>query len=144
MPSARTVTPHYTLAQAVAEFFPAGGVTVNTLRTEINRGHLQVTRIGARFFVTEADIAAMLARCRAAAGNSLQRMEPPACPDDDSRPGSICDDGAAQPSGKSETERLKSARDALRVTGRALIRRSPTISAASGNRPPARNTRNGC
>jgi len=52
------------LADAVKLFFPFGGVTVATLRTEIRKGRLAVERIGNKDFVTGEAIARMRELCR--------------------------------------------------------------------------------
>ena len=38
-----TFEPHYTLAQAVAPFFPSGPLTIASLRNEIRKGRLRAT-----------------------------------------------------------------------------------------------------
>src|SRR5689334_12497976 len=53
------------LADAPALFFPCGGVTLNTLRTEIRRGTLVPERIGGKYFVTPRAIREMRLSCRA-------------------------------------------------------------------------------
>jgi hypothetical protein len=51
--------------QVAAEiFFPAGGVTEQSLRTEIRKGRLAVERIAGKDFVTKRAIDEMRERCR--------------------------------------------------------------------------------
>lgn len=52
------------LAKAVELFFPHGGATISTLRTEARKGRLTLTRIGNRDFVTQQDAQEMPARSK--------------------------------------------------------------------------------
>src|SRR6187200_483511 len=52
------------LARAVSLFFPEGGVTVSTLRTEARKGRLALERIGGKNFVTGEAINQMRELCR--------------------------------------------------------------------------------
>lgn len=52
------------LAVAAKLFFPAGGVTLSSLRNEIRRGTLVPERIANKLFVTRRAIDAMRDRCR--------------------------------------------------------------------------------
>jgi hypothetical protein len=52
------------LARAVSLFFPEGGVTVSTLRTEARKGRLALERIGGKDFVTGEAINQMRELCR--------------------------------------------------------------------------------
>ena len=54
-----------TLGEAVAVFWPAGPLTVSSLRTEIRAGRLTAEFIAGKFFVTPAAIRDMRRRCRA-------------------------------------------------------------------------------
>ena len=45
--------PHYTLAEAVALFFPRGPLTVSSLRNEIRKGRLRATKPAGKLLVTE-------------------------------------------------------------------------------------------
>ena len=52
------------LKTAVEMFFPAGGVTISTLRTEARYGRLAMMRIGRQDFVTRNAIEEMMKRCQ--------------------------------------------------------------------------------
>lgn len=52
------------LAKSVDLIFPEGGGTLNTVRTLIRKGDLQVERIGRRFFTTRRYIYEMREKCR--------------------------------------------------------------------------------
>src|SRR5689334_16910351 len=80
------------LKKAVAIFFPEGGVTVSTLRTEARKGRLVLERIGGKDFVTGEAIKKMRELCR---------TQPKAS---DSTPAGEKD---AKPSGASGMERSK-------------------------------------
>lgn len=83
-----------TLNAASKEF----GMTVHTLRAEADRGRLAVYKIGRRLYTTRTDVFQMVQRCRVQAKARDYT--------------SIRDAGT----GSSETERILSARDALRAT----------------------------
>jgi hypothetical protein len=115
--------PRYSLKQAVERFFPNGPLTVGSLRTEIKRGRLQVSRVAGKFLVTEAAIAEMLEACE-----ECQIPEkPPVSTSDavtaDRRPGS------------SSTERLKLAQAAAHSIATELKKRSPSILRKSTSPP---------
>lgn len=59
-----TETTPLRLDAAVALAFPAGGMTVNGLRTEAARGRLSIGRVAGKDFTTLADIERMIERCR--------------------------------------------------------------------------------
>ena len=86
------------LEAAVRECFPHGGVTVNTLRRAIRTGELTAELIGKRLMVTADDIEAWREKCRVQARGR-------ACTLERGRARSL--------SMLSETERKKSAQDAL-------------------------------
>jgi hypothetical protein len=96
--AATQVEPHFTLAEAVERFFPGGGITVRSLRTEIKEGRLSVIEVAGKFLVSERALAEMLEKCR--------------CHVADKRHDSTCGsaDLHAAMSGRSETERLELAR----------------------------------
>ena len=119
-----TLVLHYSLSKAAELFFPDTGVTASSLRTEIKRGNLPATKVGAKVVVSAADIEAMLERkkCRSAkdhASGSTQGM--PA----GSRPG------------LSETARKQRARDAALTTSKEPPARSKPISPKGTGRPKA-------
>ena len=89
-----------TLNEACERFF-RGLIKPSTLRARAAEGKLRLTRIGKRHFVTAEDLAAMVRRCR-------DEPRDPASTSTNAR--------AASPSGSSETERIRSARAALRAT----------------------------
>ena len=98
------VEPHYTLQEAVDPFFPGGRITVRSLRTEIKKGRLQVTEVAGKFLVSESAIAEMLERCRQ-------------CPAAGTLPTfTSANDADDLLSGRSETERMRSAQAAARTT----------------------------
>jgi hypothetical protein len=119
----RTVEPHYTLQEAVDRFFPGGHITVRSLRTEIRKGRLRVTEVAGKFLVTERALVEMLEACRR-------------CPAPESHRGFISNDddprGAAP--GLSETDRLKHAQDAARITIAELAKPSHVTLPQSTNR----------
>lgn len=105
----------YPLVEAVRRFFPAGGVTPRSLRTEHANGNLALTIIAGRYFVTESALAAMLRRrthtCPAAA-----------------KPRASTSDGAeaAPTNGSSSTEHARSARAAAEQSVTELKRSTST------------------
>lgn len=103
----------YPLAEAVRRFFPHGGVTVSTLRTEHRKGTLAFIRLGNRDFVTKAAIGEMMKRCRIQAR------------DRDSISGGSGDESQST---SSVTGRAQLARDALLTSLGKPERRSKTIS----------------
>lgn len=87
------------LPVAVRECFPHGGATVSTLRRAIRNGELAAELIGKQYMVTEDDIAEWrenTCRVRARDRGSIS--------------GSV---RGPRPSTSSETERMRSAQDAL-------------------------------
>ncbi|HZO56741.1 MAG TPA: hypothetical protein VFB63_28785, partial [Bryobacteraceae bacterium] len=86
--------PHYTLAEAVALFFPRGPLTVSSLRSEIRKGRLRATKPAGKLLVTETDLSEMLQACRV----------PPNRPTSNKSERHL-----AAASGSSETERIASA-----------------------------------
>ena len=64
----------FTLQEAVERFFPAGHVTVRSLRTEIKKGRLCITEVAGKFLVTERAIAEMLEKCRCLVEQKPQRL----------------------------------------------------------------------
>lgn len=96
-----TVEPHYSLAEAVARFFPHGPLTVSSLRTEIRKGRLRVARVAGKYLVSESAIREMLETCRV-----------------NEKPRDSTSERAAPteaPSGLSSTDRLRSAQAALQT-----------------------------
>ena len=90
----------YRLAEAVSAFFPQGGITVKSLRTEARAGRLSIIRIANKDFVTAEAIQSMLERCT--------------CRASENRPVSISANATdASRNGSSLTERVKSAQAAL-------------------------------
>lgn len=65
-----------TLAQAVEQCFPLGGVTVSTLRTEARKGRLVTERIAGKDFVTRRAIDEMRARCREQGSRPVSKSAP--------------------------------------------------------------------
>lgn len=53
----------YRLAVAAKRFFPQGGITVHSLRSEARAGRLRLIRIANKDFVTEDAILEMVERC---------------------------------------------------------------------------------
>ena len=98
-----TLEPHYSLAEAVARFFPDGPLTVSSLRTEIRKGRLRVARVAGKYLVSESAIRDMLEACQ--------------CRVDAKPRASGCgqQDPTAAPSGSSSTDRLRSAQAALQT-----------------------------
>lgn len=60
----------YRLSEAVRLFFPTGGITVKTLRTEARKGRLDLIKIGIKHFVTLEGLNEMLERCTRPASES--------------------------------------------------------------------------
>jgi hypothetical protein len=107
--------PLYRLSEAVELFFPTGGITVKTLRTEARRGRLQTITLANKTFVTAEAISAMLERCKS-------------CPVKDSPPAYISENAqAASRNGSSAMERTKQARAALQAMLPARARRLKDI-----------------
>jgi hypothetical protein len=99
-------TAPMTLADAVALYFPRGGLTVSSLRTEARKGRLRLVRIAGKDLVTPAAIERMIALCQEPHAARTSQSESP--PD-------------AGRSGKSEmAERCASARAAVLMTAREL------------------------
>lgn len=104
----------YRLAEAVALFFPTGGITVKSLRTEAQQGRLKIIKIANKHFVTAEAIMAMLERCT--------------CPEKDSPPAyTSANAQAANHSGLSATERARRARAAVQAILPARARRLSDI-----------------
>ncbi len=110
------------LSRAPSIFFPHGGVSVSTLRTEMRKGNLVTERIGGKDFVTAKAIKDMRSRCQ---GHG-------------SRPASISEQKVESASGSSETGSGIDAQTALRNRLSRPSRPSQTTSpTASG--PTRRN-----
>jgi hypothetical protein len=123
------VEPHFTLQEAIELFFPGGHVTVRSLRTEIRKGRLSVTEVAGKFLVSERAIAEMLEKCR--------------CPVEHKPHVSTCvsADLHAATSGKSETERLGSARVAASTILNGRTKLSPvTLRRSTGRLVRLRRT----
>lgn len=60
----RKIEPRIPLSKAAEIFFPHGGITTSSLRTEVRNGRLAVERIAGKDFVTESAIEDMLTKCR--------------------------------------------------------------------------------
>jgi hypothetical protein len=95
-----TFEPHYTLAQAVARFFPSGPLTVASLRNEIRKGRLRATKPAGKLLVTESAIVEMLQACHVVSHRDCTSSSVPP---------------HASPSGSSETERDASAQAVART-----------------------------
>src|SRR5690349_8351001 len=98
------------LPKAVDLFWPAGGMTLSALRTEVRRGNLAVERVGGRYFTTQKAIREMRERCRVkprVQGSTSASRE------------------ANSSAGSSSTEEPRSQRDATKATASRLKRRSP-------------------
>lgn len=108
------------LADAVTIAFPHGGMTVSGLRREIRRGRLACETIAGKQFTTLHDIKEMREKCR---DNPKER-------DSGLNPKSETQRGSSKgtPHGSSETERKKSALDALRETAKGLSKPSRNTS----------------
>jgi hypothetical protein len=112
------------LATAARLFFPAGGVSISSLRTEIRHGRLVVERIAGRDFVTKRAIDEMRSRCRV---NPREQDSISAKPE------------AIEPRhGSSKIEAGRSQREATRATANRLKKGSPTISPENTKLPEAR------
>jgi hypothetical protein len=115
------------LREAARRFFPDGTITYSSLRTEMQKGNLEVECVARKYLVTEAAIKRMLqgsAQCRAQKRDqgSTSATAP-----------------AAPPSGLSSTERTmadrsRSAQAAAQMTMQALTKRSPAITPGSTSR----------
>jgi hypothetical protein len=119
-----TLEKHYTLQQAVREFFPDGPITVSTLRSAIKKQKLQATMPEGKLLVTETWLVEWLTRCRVA-------VHLPDC-------GSSPPTAAEAAPGSSKTERTARALDAAQATLSKLSAPSPNISGASTTRRPAK------
>jgi hypothetical protein len=104
------------LVLAAEIFFPAGGVTPSSLRTEIRNGHLVVERIAGKDFVTRRAIEQMRERCRS---------QPK------SRDSGSTEGQKKARSGSSSIAESTSQRDATKATAKALKKPSPTTSPAN-------------
>lgn len=110
------------LSEAVRLFFPHGGATVSSLRTEARKGRLALERIAGKDFVTLRAIQDMRAKCRTVA----------------SQPASISGkEGAGPTPGSSSTERMKQAQAALEPICKALKSSSPSGSPRTRGPTPA-------
>lgn len=116
---------YFTLAEAAQRFFPAGTVTQRSLRTEVMKGRLRVTRIAGKDFVSESAIRAMLEACTCPARAKAQ----------DSISGDI---DTAPTSGSSSMARAKSAQTAARTTLQELSERLKATSRENTRRRMAR------
>lgn len=93
----------YTLTEAAAHLHET--VSVSTLRKLVREGRLTATRIGKRYYVTDADLESMQERCRASASPRAST-------------------GAPQPEfGSSATETWSGGRDAALASLRRLSAR---------------------
>lgn len=88
------------LAEAVRLFFPFGGVSVASLRTEARKGRLELHQIAGKDFVTPAAIREMKEQCRVLASRPASKSE--------------------TADGSSETDRHTSAQDAMSAIEAAL------------------------
>jgi hypothetical protein len=109
---------------AVRIVFPCGsGITVASLRREAARGNLDLERIAGKQFVTLRAIEEMRKRCRDLPKEPVSGSNPK---NEMPRESSY---GAHR--GSSETERIKSALDALKQTARGLSK--PSANTSPGN-----------
>lgn len=123
-----------TLREAVALFYPDGPITVPTLRTAISRGELTPFAFAGKHWVTPAQMRAL--------------FRPRECHDAAKARGSISAPGGFTPgpaspsptSITSETDRLRSAQDAVQMRLAQLRKPSPTTSSRSGRRGPRKST----
>jgi hypothetical protein len=117
-----TLEKHFTLEQAVREFFPDGPITVSTLRRAIKKGTLQATMPEGKLLVTERWLVEWLDRCRVAVNLPVSGSSPPSAD--------------VTPSGSSETDRNERALDAASAT---LSRLSASLRSTSrANSSPRR------
>lgn len=109
--------PHlYTLNEA-SEQLLHGAIKECTLRTEINKGRLEVIRVGRRIFVTEDPIAKMLEKCL----ESREAHASTSAPTIETQGGSF------------ETAPYSAGRDAARRIAKALKTRSQPTSPRNTN-----------
>ena len=120
-----------TLAEYAAVFWPAGPVTVSSLRTEIAKGRLTPARVRGLLWITPASVRAL-----------FQPEPARACPDVRKAPASTSAPAGSTPapasrsptSTTSETDRLRSAQAAVQMASLALMapkRSSPPTSSKS-------------
>jgi hypothetical protein len=102
-----------TLREAAA--FIGGGLTASSLRKEIASGRLIPAKIAGRYLVEEADLRAMVARCRVGVNQSRQ----------DSTSGRV---GVVIQSGRSLTGPQSAGLAAAKATARELKKHSQTTS----------------
>jgi hypothetical protein len=100
--------------------FPLGGMGVSGLRREAGRGNLRIYKMANKDFTTLRDINGMREKCRATPNQPASGLNPKR----ETRQGSS--KGAQH--GSFETERKKSALDALRQTARGLNKPSKNTS----------------
>jgi hypothetical protein len=108
------------LAQAARIAFPQGGMTVSGLRREAARNRLVIELIAGKQFTTLRHIEHMRLLCRAnpkEQGSGLSQKSVTATAR-----------SSVAPLGASETDRAKSARDALELTARGLKKPSASTS----------------
>ena len=79
----QSLEKHYTLEQAINEFFRDGPITVSTLRSAIKKQKLQATMPEGKLLVTETWLVEWLNRCRVSAklpasGSETQSAAEPA------------------------------------------------------------------
>jgi hypothetical protein len=108
------------LEQAVKVAFPFGGMTVSGLRKERDRGNLCIEKIAGKEFTTLRNIEEMRVKCRAQHKVQDYGSSRKSVTNKEGSPG--------VPRGSLEMGRIKSARDALDMTARALNVRSPNTS----------------
>ena len=115
-----TETTPLRLKDAVRLGFPGGGMTVSGLRREHKRGNIAFEVIAGKQFTTLRDINEMRRRCRDIPREPVSGLNPKR----ETRQGSS--QGAQH--GSFETERKRSALDALRQTARVLSKPSRNTS----------------
>ena len=108
------------LEQAVTVAFPFGGMTVSGLRKERDRGNLCIEKIAGKEFTTLRNIEEMRVKCRAQLKAQDYGSNRKSATNKESSHGAR--------HGSLEMGRVKSARDALEMTARALNVRSPNTS----------------
>ena len=123
-----TVGTLMTLADAAAWLDPSGKLSARSLKTESERGRLELIKIAGKHFVTEDALKEMIEKCR---GNPKARDS------------TFIGDPAEKQYGSSETDRTKKAQAAVRATAAALKERSRRTSRTSINRPSETATRKG-
>jgi hypothetical protein len=120
----RTIGPDdpLPLSEAVAQFYPCGGIKVATLLSAIRQGKLGHEKQGRAYFVTRRDIEAWRKACRV----------PPKAP------ASTCaSEKDASRSGSSETGNESSALAAAKAISAGLKKRSRGISRSVSRQTPA-------